>query len=155
MLRLKLAFEECDVAQAQLAREAGYSKALVSRALSNGEMPVDLDRFIGAVALFVRRHEGLCNWLEKKGLELDALFERVDAKGRTIATLTRRPVELDGAILAVAGRALLQGPKREEAVGLSSVALYLLEKLREQPIGMDELGEIEMTAGRLLAGGAS
>jgi len=158
MLRLKMAFEECKVTQAQLVQATGYSKALISRALSKGELPVDLERFVGAVVLFVEADKKLSTWIDERGLPATALFEQVDTEGRLVGSrvwAVPKQVDLDGAILAVTGRALLQGASIEGTMTLSRVALYLLEALRDQPLGLDTLGEIEVNAGRMLAGGAS
>lgn len=153
MLRLNLCFKECRVTQMQLVRATGYSKALISRALSKGELPVDSPRFIGAVVLFVEANEKMSRWLQERDLEPLALFDLVDAQGNTIrgqGVLKDPPVELDAAILAMVGRTVTLGPNRKDTMNLGRITLYLLEQLRQLPIGMDALGEIEVGAGRLL-----
>lgn len=153
MLRLNLCFKQCGVTQSELVKATAYSKALISRALSKGELPVDLERFVGAVILFVESHDKVMKWLDDRGLSATALFEQVDEEGRVLGSriwAAPKPVELDGAILAMVGRSLICGPSYTETLSIGRVALYLLEQLRKLPIGMDALGEIEVGAGRLL-----
>ena len=158
MLRLKAAMKDCGLAQAELVRSTGYSKALVSRALSNGELPVDFDRFYAGVTGYVESRESLGDWLRQRGLMVSALFEVIGEDGREISvrrTVPRNlPVEIDVAIFGIAGRAVTRGVPQEETVSIAKVALFLLEQLRNQPMSMDELGEIEVAAGRLLQAGA-
>uniref|UniRef100_C6E6T8 Uncharacterized protein n=1 Tax=Geobacter sp. (strain M21) TaxID=443144 RepID=C6E6T8_GEOSM len=153
MLRLNLCFKECSVTQAELVKATGYSKALVSRALSKGELPVDLERFMGAAILFVDEHPTVSAWLRERGLDAESLFDQVDNEGELVSQFgleSRTDIDLEKMLLSVVGRAATAGPSWKDTLCVTRCALYLIEQLRELPIGMDTLGEIEVGAGRLL-----
>ena len=159
MLRIKLAFHECNLTQSELVSATGWSKGLISRVFNFGELPVDpveRQRFLTDVAEFVAATPVISEWLWGKGLTVASLFGHVQEWSEQAAALPAPTLaaSLDGSIIAIAGRVAVYGTAEEETViCLSKTCLYLLAALRDQPMSMDALGEIEAAAGNMLLGG--
>ncbi|MFA7465064.1 MAG: hypothetical protein WCY54_08405 [Syntrophales bacterium] len=122
MLRLKEALKDCGIQQQELVKVTGFGKTQVSLTLSTGKLPVGEEKFRGGVSSLVEASTGLQGWLEKRGLNVDSLFEVVEEPD-----VNAQPAELDAALINFAGRvALGQSLNPRETLSLIRISRHLL-----------------------------
>lgn len=157
MLKLKRAFEECGIKQKDFVSTSGYSKSLVSRVFTTGELPVDVNLFTIKLAEFAISEPALSTWLETHGLLASDLV--TEDPSATAGALVEMDSFLEGqfdqaedCIVRLAGEAAVHGPQLEPLLALAKLSHLLLTVLREQPLGLDEQGTLEMDIRQVLGG---
>jgi transcriptional regulator with XRE-family HTH domain len=160
MLKLVHCCKEAKITQAALAKGLGYSQALISRIFRTGELPVDREGFLLSLTGFVDKTPAMEDYLANtlKRADITALLEAEETddmgeagqapgsflEGQFDAAETR--------ITFAAGEAVIGGPQLEQVLCLARLSTFLLKTLRDQPMGMDTLGEIEVEVRRMLGG---
>jgi hypothetical protein len=171
MLKLGRALAACGISQKELAAAIGWSRPLVSRVLSTGQLPskpLDEQRFRDNVARFAKEDARMWAWCVSHNVQRANLLEEEPGGSASAKASDGKPdgsagEELDlpaggwlehaeGQIVFLAGEAVISGPELEKTLCLAKTAAYLLETLRDQPLSMDALGEIEVEVNRLLSG---
>lgn len=150
MLLIKQCFQESGVSQQQLVKATGWSKALISRVFSTGELPVDVAKFTADIEGFAAQTPKIAEWLAAKGMKPQQLLQEVEGSRRSSAARQlREEVDLSQCIDILVGRALLaEGPDEtmRTLVAMARTAKYLL----------GECGAAaEENAAMLLMGGAA
>lgn len=158
MLRLKEALKECGIRQQEVVRATGFGKTQISLTLSSGKLPAGEEKFKAGVIELVAGTK-LGEWLEKRGMRVESLFEVVTAAEEP-AGASPTSADLDTALINYAGLvALGQSLNSDEALSLIRVSRYLLFKVRclmvRIPDNADDnsFDEIGNKVKALLAGG--
>lgn len=132
MLRLKLALKACGMSQQELVKASGYSKALVSRVLTSGELPQDADKFRRGVQTLVIQDNKLSDWIFVNNLTTEDMCEPVPDPGQDAPVLPLpTPVTLGRLLCDIAGRAvLLDDDSSPVIIQLARTIDYLHTELR-------------------------
>jgi len=157
MLRIRQCFKQCGIMQQELASATGWSKSLISRVFSSGELPVDVEKFKRDLATFAEYTPVIQEWLVMHDM---CAVDLLKPEGHDDLAGLGLNAYLDGQIdqaldiiFHITGFAAVNGAENFQVQTLAKVSHYLLITLRNLPIGMDALGEIEVEVNRLLQEG--
>jgi hypothetical protein len=148
MLLIKQCWEECGVSQQQLVKATGWSKALISRVFSTGELPVDSARFTADIVKFAESTPKIAEWLAVKGMVPQQLLTDLSG-GKRAPRQPQEELDLSQCIDILVGRALL-------AEGRDETMKTLVNMARATKYLLSECGaETEGAAAMILMGGAA
>lgn len=151
MLMIKKCFQECGLSQQQLVKATGWSKALISRVFSTGELPVDTAKFEADVVRFVEEWVVIGDWLRHRGLEARDLLK--PEMGKVLPFSATREPDLVQCIDSMVGGAILADERDELTKAVIAFAKATKLLLVELETKGDEMMQARVAS--VLVGGAA